>query len=163
MLRVYFAGSISQSRADLDQYMRIIEMLGDDYQISSDAADAELFQHEAHLSNREIYQQEMRELGQSDVMIAEVSEASLGVGYQIAHAERLGKPILCLTRPGDRISPMLIGSARIEVGLYDTLDEADTLVQEFLVRHGFREPTLGEETLPGLDPAIPSDESETSS
>ena len=48
------------------------------------------------LSEREIYERDMKWLLEADAVIAEVSNASLGVGYEIARAEMMQKPLLCL-------------------------------------------------------------------
>jgi 2'-deoxynucleoside 5'-phosphate N-hydrolase len=140
MVRIYFAGSISSSQRQVETYATITALLAERYAVSSDAADSELFHREASMTSRQIYGQEMLELAQADVVVAEISHAALGVGYQIAHAERLGKPVLCLVTPGDRVSPMIIGSPRIEVELYDDPNAVVEIVDAFVARHGLEAP-----------------------
>ena len=41
----------------------------------------------------------MQWLSQSHVVVAEVTQPSLGVGFEIARAVTLNKPVLCLFRP----------------------------------------------------------------
>lgn len=63
----------------------------------------------------------------SDAIIAEVTNPSLGVGYEIALAETLDKPILALFRvSGDqRLSAMMIdGAPGVQVCKYHNLNEA---------------------------------------
>lgn len=45
-----------------------------------------------------VYQRSMEEVAKADVMIAEVSSSSFGVGYQVANAIQQKKPILLLSR-----------------------------------------------------------------
>jgi nucleoside 2-deoxyribosyltransferase len=151
MVRIYFAGSISSSQRQVETYAVITELLTERYAVSSDAADHELFHREASMTSRQIYGQEMLELAQADVMVAEISHAALGVGYQIAHAERLGKPVLCLATPGDRISPMIIGSPRIEVELYEDPATVPAIVDAFVARHGLQTPPQPRLSLSGLE------------
>lgn len=138
MIKIYFAGSISAGRGDLEHYLRIIELLSRHSIVSSDAADGELFAREADLEDRQIYRKEMTELRDSDVVVAEITTPSLGVGYQIAKAEQYGKPVLCLQRVAERrVSPMIGGSPRSEVTTYVDIDEIGDSVELFLTRHGF--------------------------
>jgi nucleoside 2-deoxyribosyltransferase len=47
-----------------------------------------------------VYQRDIAWVEACDVMIAEVSTPSHGVGYEIAYAIGLGRPVLCLYRQG---------------------------------------------------------------
>lgn len=54
---------------------------------------------EKSLTDAEILERDMLWLQQSDVVVAEVTQPSLGVGFEIARAITLNKPVLCLFRP----------------------------------------------------------------
>ena len=57
----------------------------------------------------------------ADAVIAEVSQPSLGVGYEIGVAEKIGKPILCLfdeSQSEFRLSAMLSGNPKVQVIRY---------------------------------------------
>jgi nucleoside 2-deoxyribosyltransferase len=84
-------------------------------------------------TDREIYQRDMAWLESADAVVAEVTTPSLGVGYEIAAAERMGKPILCLFRPsaGRSLSAMIAGSGLTVVD-YDTIPFALTHITRFL-------------------------------
>lgn len=94
-MKVYFAGSIRGGRADADLYRRIISYI--------QKTDVVLTEHVGNLSlskledapNRDqaIYAQDTAWLRESDVVIAECTTPSLGVGYEMAYAERFGKPV----------------------------------------------------------------------
>ena len=53
----------------------------------------------------------LSKLARSDVVVAEVTQPSLGVGYEIGRTVELGKPLLCLYRPveGRLLSAMIRG------------------------------------------------------
>jgi nucleoside 2-deoxyribosyltransferase len=73
-------------------------------------------------------------LAGADLIVAEVSTPSLGVGYELGRAEALGKPILCLYREQDgrRLSAMLSGNPNMAVVRYQTAEEAQTCIRSFL-------------------------------
>lgn len=54
---------------------------------------------EKNLNDAEILERDMQWLSQAHVVIAEVTQPSLGVGFEIARAITLNKPVLCLFRP----------------------------------------------------------------
>jgi nucleoside 2-deoxyribosyltransferase len=61
-----------------------------------------------------IYARDVAWLRESDVVIAECSSVSIGVGYELGYAEALGKPILILYRwpraDNKRLSAMIAGN-----------------------------------------------------
>lgn len=54
---------------------------------------------ELNLTDTQILERDMEWLSKSQVVIAEVTQPSLGVGFEIARAITLNKPVLCLFRP----------------------------------------------------------------
>jgi nucleoside 2-deoxyribosyltransferase len=69
-----------------------------------------------------------------DVLIAEVSTPSHGVGYEIALAENLGKPVFCCYTEGKRVSKMILGNQnpKFFVISYQSSVEAVRHMREFL-------------------------------
>src|SRR2546430_5351559 len=57
-----------------------------------------------------IYERDMRWLAGCDLLIAEVSLPSLGVGVEAATGQHLGKPIICLGRAAVALSAMIEGN-----------------------------------------------------
>lgn len=58
---------------------------------------------------REIYRYDKGALESSDVVIAEVSYPSHGVGMELMHAIHTGKPIIALAKEGQKVSRMVLG------------------------------------------------------
>ena len=83
---------------------------------------------------QEVYIRDTRWIDESEVLIAEVSTHSHGVGYEISYALERGKPVLCLHRKDLTISKMLSGNtmAGIRVESYADVAEAISLANEFL-------------------------------
>lgn len=120
--KVYFAGSIRGGRADAALYRRIIERINEtDTVLTEHVGDPSLSLYE-HGRDRdaEIYAQDTAWLRESDLVIAECSSPSLGVGYELAYAEALGKPCwLFYRRSRTQLSAMLSGNAYFRVVPYE--------------------------------------------
>jgi len=86
-------------------------------------------------------------LRSSQVVVAEVTQPSLGVGYELGAAEALGIPVVCLFRPaaGRSLSAMLRGNKHFTVVEYADLQEAsqwlsDNLLQAAAGKHSTHKP-----------------------
>jgi len=86
-----------------------------------------------HLSDGVIYQRDMNWLRQADVVVAEVSNPSLGVGYEVAQAELMGRPLQCLYQAGlaGRVSPMITGNSNVRVCSYLSIYDAYLKLDDF--------------------------------
>ena len=136
-MKIYFAGSIRGGRQDAGKYLELIDFLSTKAEVLTEHVGAvELGdQGENTLSDHEIHRRDVEWLESCDAVIAEVSTPSLGVGYELGIAEKLSKPILCLfdaSQPEFRLSAMLSGNAKIQVGRYQTLGEAKRQITEFV-------------------------------
>lgn len=86
-----------------------------------------------------IFQENMESLNRADVLIAEISESSFGVGYQVAVAAHQKKPILLLSPPGGSEESLALGVTYdyIERKEY-TLETIDEIVGKFLQDHDIK-------------------------
>jgi nucleoside 2-deoxyribosyltransferase len=73
----------------------------------------------------DIYARDLRWLADCDLVIADVSVPSLGVGVEIAEAQHLGKPVWCLCREDVELSAMVAGNRTLRIIRYT--HEADLL------------------------------------
>ena len=132
MKKVYFAGSIRGGRQDAGLYKRIIQYIQREHIVLTEhVGDLSLSKTE-HLPNRDvaIYEQDTGWLRESDVVIAECTTPSLGVGYELAYAEKHGKPVhIFYDASRTRLSAMLTGDKyfllhpyRAEAEIYPVLD-----------------------------------------
>ena len=113
-MKIYFAGSIRGGRGDALLYQQIVALLREYGEVLTEhVGDAGLTAAgEDGPSDRAIYERDMAWLADADVVIAEVTIPSHGVGYEVARAQDLGKPVLCLYRcdTGRRLSALLAGN-----------------------------------------------------
>lgn len=121
-MKVYFACAI-KGGGDTSNYLIILDAIK---HAGGDVL-SEIFVHDAinlggsPLPSKDIYKRDIGMIQAADVVIAEVSNPSLGVGYELAYAEKLGRPILCLfNKDSDKsLSAMVAGNS------YNTLVEFD--------------------------------------
>ena len=133
--KVYFAGSIRGGRADADLYRRIIDYIRrTDTVLTEHIGDLALSSLEGSSGTDEmIYAQDTRWIRECDLVIAECTNPSLGVGYELAFAESLGKPC-CLFYDSKRtvLSAMLSGNPSMRLFPYEEEKEIYSALDRIL-------------------------------
>jgi nucleoside 2-deoxyribosyltransferase len=133
-MKVYFACSI-RGGGDTSNYLTILETI----KKSGGDVLSEIFVHDAinlggsPLPPEQIYARDIGMIQDADVVIAEVSNPSLGVGYELAYAEKLGRPVLCLfnKRSNGSLSAMVSGNSYNTIFHYDTVT-LESAISNFL-------------------------------
>ncbi len=137
MKKVYFACSIRGGRNDAEIYSKIVALIKDlglkvltEHLTSSKISD----KGEHKLQPKFIYERDIKWLKSSDFVIAEVTNPSLGVGYELAIAEHHSKPILALFRPNTngQLSAMLLGNPKVKVIEYEEVSELEKQIIGFV-------------------------------
>jgi nucleoside 2-deoxyribosyltransferase len=135
-MKIYFAGSIRGGREDARIYKEIIDYLkSHGNMLSEEVGDLSLTAEDGDkYSDSCIHERDLNWLASADVLVAEVTTPSLGVGYEIGNAVCQHKRVLCLYRPkeGKRLSAMIAGCPDITNVEYSTLDEAKNAIDNFL-------------------------------
>lgn len=130
-MKIYFSGSIAGGRKYLDIYKKIVEYL----QIHGHNVLTEhiildnIFEVEEKLQPAEIYERDIQMLQKCDVVIAEVSNPSLGVGYEICYALERQIPVLGLYQPDIYVSRMILGNTSPYLTLFEYKNETSLLEQ----------------------------------
>ncbi len=143
MATIYFSGSISGGREDLETYRTIVAALEKaGHRVFAGMVTAAHVGAEGEkLSAGEIFERDVAWIEEvareGGVLVAEVSRPSTGVGYEIALARyRLDMPVICLYRPAftRRCSGMIAGDRTIRVIEYtgETLSNAIEKLLEML-------------------------------
>ncbi len=101
--------------------------------LSAHVAHAEVLHAEAQRTPQEIYARDMQMVAACEVMIAEVSRPSLGVGYEIALALQSQKPVLCLCDKEIFLTRMLTGNTdpNLQIVFYATDEEWQHAISNF--------------------------------
>ncbi len=116
MKKVYFAGSIRGGRQDAALYGEMIAFMEErGCRVLTEHVGLESLQQEGErtMTEEEIFQRDMAWLTESDLMVAECTTPSHGVGYELARARDIGKEVhIFYDLSRGRLSAMLAGDSR---------------------------------------------------
>lgn len=133
---VYFCGAIRGGRTLQPLYAQIVTFLqkrGWEVLTKHVAAPDVLAQeHRAKFSAADIYTRDMGWLRACELVVAEVSVPSLGVGFELATAQHLGKPIVCLCQADGALSALVDGNPQLRVLRYKDVSELMSVLQDVL-------------------------------
>jgi len=135
-MKIYFAGSIRGGRDLAGDYNKLISALSVNHAVLTEhIGDKEISSSGEVLLEKDIFKRDIDWINSADVVIAEVSVPSVGVGWEIGYAESLGKRIICLYNINSekKISAMVEGNPNNQIIKYKTIDEAIEKLNELLV------------------------------
>jgi len=134
--KIYFCGSIRGGRSDVALYGRLIDMLGRHGDVLTEHVGTEDVEVTESQEDGAIHDQDVAWLRQADVVVAEVTTPSLGVGYEIGKATEWGTPVLCLFRPdGDHELSAMIRGGDVRVVDYDAPEALESVLEQFVDGH----------------------------
>jgi nucleoside 2-deoxyribosyltransferase len=126
-LVIYFAGSIRGSREKVEDYQKILKvLLGQGTVLTEHVGSASLSTSgETNNSDEYIFTRDCSWIDASDVVIAEVSVPSLGVGYEVAYAQMKNKKVICLYQENatSKLSAMIAGNKNVLIVRYVAIDD----------------------------------------
>jgi len=135
-MNIYFACSITGGRDFETVYQAIIAaLLADGHEVpTAHLAGSDIKALEAVVASREVYERDVAWIRACNVLVAEVSTPSHGVGYEVAFALGLGKPVLCLHHENQIISKMISGNSHpnLRVQCYRDAPQAVEMIRTFL-------------------------------
>ena len=139
-MKIYFSGSIAGGRKYLDVYKKIVAYIKKQgHQVLTDHIIIDnIFDFENKLSPQKIYERDIKFLNECDVVIAEVSNPSLGVGYEVCYALEHQIPTLCIFQSDIFISRMIVGNTSPYLTLFEYESEKTLLkrIVTFLQKYG---------------------------
>jgi len=128
-MKIYFSCSITGGRADQRFYQCIVDHLtARGHQVlTAHLSRSDVMQAEKLANAELVYQRDIDWIYQCDLLIAEVSTPSHGVGYEIAYALNLEKPVICCYRSGRKVSKMILGNTHVKMTVFSYEQEDDLL------------------------------------
>ena len=119
-------------QAELRKIPDIIEALGMEV-ISRHQTQADFIANESRLTDRRIHDRDYRWLTEADVVIAEITNPSLGVGAEIADAVHLGIPVLAVYKKEfeNQISAYISGKTGVVCRAYADYEELKAIIEQF--------------------------------
>jgi Asp-tRNA(Asn)/Glu-tRNA(Gln) amidotransferase A subunit family amidase len=135
-MKIYFAASISGGRTFEAVYQKIVkELKKAGHQVLTEhIAFPSVFEEEKSLTPEEVYDRDLRWLREAERLVAEVSNPSLGVGYEIARALEMQKPVLCVAQRGIFLTKMITGNKDplLTVKRYSTWSELKAILIQYV-------------------------------
>ena len=116
-----------------DFYFELVEYLENFGEVSSDHKRTfDVTVKEGNLPH-EIHERDVKYVKECDVVIADVTITSMGVGYEIGRAVALGKKVFCIYNcEFSKVSPMISGCNYITCRKYSNLEEAKIILKQYL-------------------------------
>lgn len=135
-MKIYFAGSIRGGRVDAKLYHRMISYMqrkgGDVLTEHVGNMDLSLVE-QGRSKDSLIYVQDTTWLRESEVLIAECTCPSLGVGYELAYAERYGIPChIFYDRTKPQLSAMLTGDSYYYIHPYEKEEDIYPIIDKIM-------------------------------
>lgn len=137
-MKIYYATSISGVQSEDSgkinrELIDYLKKFGD--VLTEHFADPDIKSNgEINIENETIHDRDMKWLFSADIIIAEVSNPSLGVGYELGRALEHNKKILCLcSKKIKRLSAMITGNGKMKVNYYESVDEAKNIIRDFFI------------------------------
>lgn len=137
-MKIYFAGSIRGGREDAGLYFQLINYLKSFAEVLTEhVGDPALTSvGDDGPNDKFIHDRDLEWLNACDLVVAEVTTVSMGVGYEIGRAVEAGKKVLCLFRPdsGNNLSAMISGCDDLTLVNYSDFDEVKKAIYKFCNR-----------------------------
>lgn len=125
-MNIYFSGSIYGGRQKLETYKKLIKELKKYGEVlNPEVADDTILEDEKKTSDKEIVETLLKKINIADIIFAEITVSSLGVGYEIGYADKINKKIICIYDKTitSKITTMLRGNDRLKIIPYTNIDE----------------------------------------
>lgn len=135
-MKIYFAASIRGGREEAKTYRKIIKFLQKDNQVLTEHVGSKniSIKGEADLTDHQIRNRDIAWLEEADLVIADTTIPSLGVGYELAYAEKINKPVIILhNEEKSSLSAMIVGSDYfLDINSYSDYHDAIQILDQKL-------------------------------
>lgn len=131
--KIYFAASIRGGRERSDVYAQICTLLTKYGTVLTEhVGNVAITSSGEEKTEREIFVRDKCWIFEADFVVAEVTNPSLGVGWEIAYAESIGKQVFCLyyIKADKKLSAMIAGNPWLVVCNYETLQEVEAFFSD---------------------------------
>ena len=134
-MKIYFSGSIYGGRQKLETYKKLVKELQNYGEVlNPQVADDNVLINEKQNTDNQIFEDYEKKLQECDLVFAEVTIPSLGVGYEIGYADSHNKPIIAIYDKTvvSKVTTMLRGNKRIKIIPYTNVEEIINNIEEIL-------------------------------
>ena len=134
-MKIYLSGSIYGGTQKIETYKILIKELEKYGEVmNKQVADENTIANEEYQKDEEIFKDLENKLYEADIVFAEVSIPSLGVGYGLGFADKIGKKIIAIYDYNyvEKVSTMIRGNKRIKLISYKDIKEITDNLKEIL-------------------------------
>lgn len=132
-MNIYFAGAIRAGREKVNDYVKIVEELEKYGKVlTKHVADPKLSVSGETISPEEIYSRDINWLNECDILFADITIPSLGVGYELAYAEGKNKKVICMYEKDKNISGFIRGNKGFIQIPYSNIEELLIKIQDIM-------------------------------
>lgn len=125
-MKIYVSGSIYGGNQKIDTYKILINELEKYGEVlTKQIADSNVIENEKYQKDEEIFRDLEQKLLTADIVFAEVTITSLGVGYELGFADKIGKKIIAIYDETytKKVTTMIRGNKRIKLIPYKDIEE----------------------------------------
>lgn len=123
-MKIYFAGAIRGGREKVNDYAKIVQELEKYGEVlTKHIADPNLSITGEDITPKEVYKRDVKWLEECDILFAEITVPSLGVGYELAYAESKNKRVICMFEKDKNISGFIRGDNNFIQIPYSNMEE----------------------------------------
>ncbi|MEN6570414.1 MAG: nucleoside 2-deoxyribosyltransferase [Anaerolineaceae bacterium] len=137
-MNIYFSCSITGGRNEERTYQKIVQTLEEEghFVPTAHLSTPQVMELENIVDPVDTYLRDMKWLHEADAVVAEASTPSHGVGYELATALNLNKPVFCAYHREKRISKIITGntSPTLLLAPYSSDEEVISLLRQFLAQ-----------------------------
>ena len=137
-MKIYYSVSVrggSMSKTIVGQQIAILKNYG--FVLTEHLASNNVAELNMNMTDNEIYKTDMRLLEESNIVIADCTAPSHGVGYIISKAETLRKPVLCTkfcqSSGDEQFSAMIEGCPHLVKEIYRSMEQFEEIIRRFLI------------------------------
>ena len=125
-MKIYVSGSIYGGTQKIDTYKIMINELEKYGEVlDKQIADSKTIENEKYQKDEDIFQDLEQKMMMADIIFAEVTIPSLGVGYELGFADKIGKKIIAIYDETytKKVSTMIRGNKRIKLIPYTDIND----------------------------------------
>lgn len=125
-MKIYVSGSMYGGTQKIGTYKIMINELEKHAEVlNKNIADSNAIENEKYQKDEDIFQDLEQKMIMADIIFAEVTIPSLGVGYELGYADKLGKKIIAIYDETytKKVSTMIRGNKRIKLIPYTDIND----------------------------------------
>ena len=128
-MNIYFCGSMTGSQEKMDDYKKLIDSLENYGNVLNKFVGEKIVNSDA----KYIYNRDVDNLKHANVLIADVTIISTGVGFELGYADNLNIKTLVIYDENKKLpSSLILGNSNFTIKSYKNLEEAKEIIANFM-------------------------------